>query len=746
MRRTFTAAGLILATGMALSACQRSEPRAGVMESPSMIGAARPHIPRAKSELVTTANGPADGYAHAVLIARQRLAAADAGPERMGADTLDTGPRETRPVRIAFRDLDAKDALSVIIGEFLGRPFLIDPSVTGGVTLDVEADLSNRDLYDLLDAVCIVHNWSVEARGQTLLIRPGNQRLGTSAAPVLAGRAAAPSERPAVRVFPMRYITAQQAGDTVKTLLSAGATTVVSGRLLVVADTIAQLNRFGDVISTLDRPAFAGVELWTYELAHQRPDDAVRVLGALASQAGLGGASAPLATFLAIPRSSRVMVIARDVSLQEMIGEWVSIVDQPPDHPRRLDYVYRIQHLDPASLKAMLDQFYVGRLEADARDPNDPGMRVVVVPDEDLLLIRATPGDYADLIALMERVDRARQQVHLHGVVAEVTLSDSLRYGVEYFLSTETGSGLLDLTGSVNQFSPANPAGSAVFLATSGFAVIDALRTMSNVAVLSTPNITVRDRAEANLTVGADVPIVTASQDSPTQVGGTSGIRNEVEYRPTGVILGVTPRINESGDVTLVIKLEVTDAVPTTSSGIDSPTFTTRIAETTVTVPHGQTVLIGGAIESRRTDRNSRIPILGDIPAIGEAFKSREKEISRTELLLAITPTIVNEPADNTYIISDFLESAAGLRSALARFQAPLPDALRLSEARALERAIAEAASVETQEAPAPDPDDRSLARLAAMIPAPARSEEAAAVALFLADLARRAPIAPGGG
>ena len=757
MRKTYTTLGLTLAVGLALSACQRGGATA-ITPLPKPIGSTLPMTPQPRSEIISSTGGPADGYAQATLIARQRLRAADTGPEHLGVEPMSEGPRDARPVSLAFRDLAADDALRVIIGQLLGRSFLIEPDVKGPVTLEVNADMTTRDLYDLLDSVCILHGWSVERRGQTLVVRSAKQRASSSIAPIMSARAAIPSERPGVRVFSLQHIAPQQAAEAVKPLLSPGGVPIVAGRLLAVADTIAQLNRLGALLAKLDTPAFDGVEIWTYELAHQTAADAVRVLGALAQQAGLASASDALATFVAIPRTPRIMVIARDPSLQPMIREWVTMVDQPPDLPRRMDYVYHIQNLDPTALKPMLDSFYAGRLEHDANDPNDHGMRVVVSTDEDLLLIRATPTDYADLMAMLERIDRPRQQVHLQAIVAEVTLSDELQYGVEYFLSTKTNSGLLDLTGAINQFSPANPAGSAVFLASSGFAVIEALKTKSDIAVLSAPSTFVRDKSEASLKVGASVPIITAAIDSQTQVGGTSGVRNEVQYRDTGVILGVTPKINQSGEVTMTIKLEVTDAVPTTSSGIDSPTFTTRIAQTTVTVPHGQTVLIGGAIESRSTNRSSRIPLLGDIPGLGAAFQSRDKKSNRTELLLAITPTVVNDPADTTRIVSDFVQSAAALRESLAGFEAPIPDVLRTADARALEqatRAFSDAARAQAAPAPQPavdgphditaPPADGALQQLATLAPQGVHTEQAAMVALFLKGLARRAP-SPGEG
>ena len=738
MNKNITTLGLTLAAGLALAACQYAgDKRAEApLVPPAPIGSSIPQNTRPTTEIISRVDGPVDGYAYATLLARQRLTTQTQGPQRLGVEPITTGPRDARPVSLSFDDLDARDVLRVLIGQFLGRSYLIDPSVKGPVTLDVHADLSTQDLYDLLDALAIVHGWSIETRGQTLVVRDAKHRATTSAAPILTARSANPSERPGVRVYPVNYLAPQQASEAIKPMLSTGGALVLAGRLIVVADTLAQLNRFGDLLAALDTPAFDGVDIWTYELANQTPADAAKVLETIARQSGMSAADDALATFVPLPQTQKLMVISRDATLQPMIQQWIEIVDQPADLPRRQDYVYHIQYLNPGELKTILDSFYAGRIEKNVNDPNDNRMRLIVSNAEDLLLIKAIPRDYADVMALLERIDRPRQQVLLQAIIAEVTLSDSLDYGVEYFLTTsKANGGNLDLTGSVNQFSPANPAASAVFLATSGFALIEALKTKSNVSVLSSPHQLVRDKDPADLKVGASVPIIKASQDSATQTAGNTGIRNEVEYRDTGVILGVTPAINESGDVTMTIKLEVTDAVPTTSSGIDSPTFTTRTTKTTVIVPTGKTVLLAGAIESRKTDRNDRIPLLGDIPGLGAAFQTQDHQSSRTELLLAITPTIINEPADAQLALSDFVSGAYNVRAALNQFIAPIPTSLRVAKSSAPQDIQSTLAPV----SPAPRNGSSDLMRLATSIHA-SSDDRAALVAQFLEGLATQLP------
>ncbi|MEC9374531.1 MAG: hypothetical protein VYC34_11840, partial [Planctomycetota bacterium] len=234
------------------------------------------------------------------------------------------------------------------------------------------------------------------------------------------------------------------------------------------------------------------------------------------------------------------------------------------------------------------------------------------------------------------------------------------------------GEGILELTGSLTQLGPVAPAGSVAFLATDGFAVLQALAQQTEVSVLSTPTLFCRDKDEGTIQVGGEVPVIRSNIDSSVQVDGNTGIRQEIEYRDTGVILTIQPNINETGEVTLRINQEVTDVVPSVSSGIDSPEFSTRRVETTVTVPHGRTLLLGGIISSSDSDRRRKIPLLGDIPGLGLLFQNINMETDRTELMLAVTPVVINRPHEGAEFLNQFLESAYGVEFALRDFEADL--------------------------------------------------------------------------
>jgi len=171
------------------------------------------------------------------------------------------------------------------------------------------------------------------------------------------------------------------------------------------------------------------------------------------------------------------------------------------------------------------------------------------------------------------------------------------------------------------------------------------------VNVVSSPSMLVLDNKKAVLQVGDEVPI--AVQQATNIVEGFPLV-NSIAFRNTGVILGITPRIGEDGRVLLEIEQEVSDAVRTTTSQIDSPTIQQRRINTTVVVRDGESIVLAGMMQDRATVGRTQVPLLGDIPVVGNLFKQKDDSIERTELLIAITPRIVKDSRRIHEITSEF--------------------------------------------------------------------------------------------
>ncbi len=280
------------------------------------------------------------------------------------------------------------------------------------------------------------------------------------------------------------------------------------------------------------------------------------------------------------------------------------------------------------------------------------GAPVTLTSDDsnNAIVVYATASEYSIIEEALKKLDTQPLQVMIEAAITEVTLTDQLQYGVQWSFGAGTGSASL----SQAQGASSNPiTGVATlpgfsYLLTYGTtinATLNELAGMTKIEVLSAPRLVVLNNHTAALEVGQQVPISTGSAVS-TQTSGAP-IVNSVDYRDTGVILKVTPRVNDGGLVLLDISQEVSDVASTTSSTIDSPTIDERKIASSIAVHDGQTVALGGLITNKHTDGSTGIPWLRDVPLLGPlVFNSRDKETNRTELIVLLTPRVVRNEAE----------------------------------------------------------------------------------------------------
>lgn len=224
-----------------------------------------------------------------------------------------------------------------------------------------------------------------------------------------------------------------------------------------------------------------------------------------------------------------------------------------------------------------------------------------------------------------------------------MTLNDRLRFGVQWFLDNE-----VDLTGGFSSTTDDNaassfPGFSIRYLTTDVRAVINALSTVSDVQLLSTPRLLVLSNESAQLQVGDQVPIIT---QSAIGLEDDSRIVNTVQYRDTGVVLSVTPRVSESGRMFIEIEQEVSEVAGTTTSDIDSPTIQQRRLATRIQVEDGQLIVLGGLLRSTTSLGDTGVPYLSQIPGVGALFRSRDTTRRQTELVMFLRPTVVRARQD----------------------------------------------------------------------------------------------------
>lgn len=280
---------------------------------------------------------------------------------------------------------------------------------------------------------------------------------------------------------------------------------------------------------------------------------------------------------------------------------------------------------------------------------SDTGVRIT--PDErnNKLLIKASARDYRKILSILRRIDQPPLQVLINATLAEVTLNDNLAYGVQFYLQKNGGrDGLLGFTnGQSIEIAPATPGLNFILgnINANPRVILDALARETAVRVVSSPSVVVLHNQPATLQVGDEVPITTRQAQSV--INPDSPVVNEIEFRNTGVILKVTPRINSNGLVTMEIEQEISAVARTTDDDTLTPTISQRRITSTIAVQSGQMVVLGGLISEQLDHEKSRIPVLGKIPYVGDVIGGTTGAgRARTELVVFLQPSVIRDPED----------------------------------------------------------------------------------------------------
>jgi general secretion pathway protein D len=314
---------------------------------------------------------------------------------------------------------------------------------------------------------------------------------------------------------------------------------------------------------------------------------------------------------------------------------------------------------------------------------------VRITPDvvNNTLLIYADQANYRIIEATLLQVDQPQLQVAIDATIAEVTLNNDLSYGVQAYL-TGQNIGLKPNSGSILN-TQATTAPATTIDPTTGLAsiagsvsnafinrafpgfnfligsetqpslILDALHTVTSVKVLSNPSLVVINNQVATLQVGDVVPVSTGSA---TVLTTSNTVVNTIDYRNTGIILRVSPRINVNGNVRLDIEQEISNVSPTTATSL-TPTVSERKVKSSISVATGQTVLLAGLISEQQNGTRSGLPLLDQIPGLGDAFGHQDNSTARTELIIFIRPQIIRDGSD-AHIVAEELRSK--LRGSIA--------------------------------------------------------------------------------
>jgi general secretion pathway protein D len=298
---------------------------------------------------------------------------------------------------------------------------------------------------------------------------------------------------------------------------------------------------------------------------------------------------------------------------------------------------------------------------------------IIPNPFDNTLLIQANPGEWAQINNLLRQLDVPPRQVLIQMKIYELDLTGAFSEGITAYLQQTSSAAASGLSTALSVATGSSGLGLSVGALVGAskeiLGVLQAQETKGEAKMLSAPSIIATDSIPATMNVGTDVPVLTSQAVvGGVQSNGSNVFSNTVSSESTGITMSITARVSPSGVVTMLVEQDVSEPVPTTTSGISSPSFEQRQFQTQLTVQDGDTVAIGGAIQEQKTNTVTGVPLLIHIPIIGPLlFGSKSTSISRTELIVFITPKVL-------YDTSQLLDATEEIKDSLNRIKKTIKD------------------------------------------------------------------------
>lgn len=593
-------------------------------------------------------------------------------------------------IRFNFPSADVRVVAKAILGDLLRLEYSVDPSVTGTVSVVTTTPVARSAVLDLFERALRASNLALVPQGR------GFQITSTQTAGAIApiGQGATGYGTESIR---LQFVGAEQMKRLLDQLLPNTVASADAGsNTLVIAGTTGQRTAVRDILRQFD---VNWLRSTSFALFVPKRTDSRLIAPELDKL--INDTSAPtkgLVRLIAMDKLNGILAISAQSQYLEDVRRWVEILDREGENNERRLFVYPVQNGRARDLAKTLNTAFGGGSGGGDSAPADPfqaetagqeqapanrpagaptrqasapanrqgsesgGSRerqgdgvpdVTISADENnnAVVVFGTARDYAVVERALRQLDVMPVQVMIEAAITEVALTDNLKYGVQW--NFQTGDSNFNLSeSSTGAITPINPGFSYSYLGSDVNVALSALEKRTNIKVISAPKLLVLNNQTAALQVGDQVPVTTQ-----TAVGienANSAVVNSVEYRDTGVILKVTPRVNASGMVLLDIAQEVSDVAPNQTSGIDSPTISTRRISTSIAAQDGQVIALGGLFRNSKSFGKNGLPILSRIPVLGGLlFGNNDNREQRTELLVILKPHVLRSVEDGRAVTEE---------------------------------------------------------------------------------------------
>ena len=588
----------------------------------------------------------------------------------------------------ALHDADISQVSAEILGSALGLTYSVDPAVTGKMTFQIDRRLTGAQLLEAFEAALESNGVALVRDGNSLVVKPRSKARESS--PMQAIGETPHGAGYETMAVPLSYATPSEVAKALQSIGPADMVVFVDDKqgLLILGGTASELRAAVALVRTFDHSGLEDSKIRFFELQLASSQTVASDLDRILQASGISGV-----TVVPLKRLNGLFVFARSTQTLDSIGKWIEKLDTASKEKSLSLYVYHPRNLSAEGLAATLNGVLAtatsvsqasvtsGKGAAGASAPapavappsvtaqsstilstEDDPVRVSVDKQSNALLFSSSPGRWVQIQKILDEIDHTPDQVLIEASILEVTLGNQNNLGVDWSVLTDGGRlGVAAINNAAGKPAATFPGFAVTFNDRSITAAINALSSRTAVEVVSSPKILALDNHVAKLEVGDQVPVATQSGQSTSSAGAP--ILNTIDYRSTGIILNVTPRIGADDRILLDIDQEVSSVADTTTSGIDSPTIQQRKLSTTLILENGGLVALGGLISTNKSKSDTGIPILMNIPYLGSAFKSTKHTNNRTELIVLISAKIIRDSASSQRVMADLLADMSEIKS-----------------------------------------------------------------------------------
>lgn len=591
-----------------------------------------------------------------------------------------------RKVDVALPPQSIPQFIDTVFGQVLQTPYYMGPGVAERrdvIALRGTASVSNRTFFAMVQTALMDYGLSVGIENG--VVRIVEDPMLFSQSPLFVRTRALPDvpvgSQPVVQFLELRSLQADSVASMVRDSYPNRDAVRITARAdlnaLVIAGNARDVAAIGAIVERLDKPRFVGGHIarvkpvyWTGDRLTSAVTKVLRTEGYNVANADEEETAAKALVFLPVPFTNDLLVFSSDQETFARALYWIEELDKASAQgDQETAFIYTAQNMNAADLGAL-----VGQVSSETRSEgssnaapaqngrqsiartsaakpsgarNDAPVtsgRITVDPGGNRVLFRGTPAEYEPIRTLLEQLDTPPTQVLVEVTIAEVTLTDDTRFGVEWFFQKTVGGGnyAIDTRGGLGR--EAGGLGvkvNRVFSRSSVQAALNAIAESRNLNILSTPRIVARSGGEAQILVGTDVPVITSQRAASNQTGGDTDILQTVQYRQTGVILNIRPVVYGDGRVDIELYQEVSSQEPNRNTAIASPIILNRSVTTQLSLREGMTAVIGGMMQDNYSRSQTGLPVLKDVPLVGQAFRTDSVSGSKVELLLLITPYVL---------------------------------------------------------------------------------------------------------